>query len=264
MNNLKIIIQQRSLIWELAKHKLREQYAATLIGSFWAVLQPLMTMLVFWFVFTYGFRQEVSEVNQAPFFLVLFCGLLPWMSFNEALQAGTQSILAHQYLVKKIVFPLEILPIAQITASIVVHLYMIGFLILMLCIYGIWPNLFFLQSLYYLFAMIMLVTGLAWLFSALNVFHRDIGQTLNLVLMLWFWLTPIVWPAKNLPPKLLSLVQLNPMYYIVEGYRKSFLYHEGFWQDWTLGLYFWTFCLLMFWIGFVFFNRVKVQFSDVL
>jgi len=260
----KTVFQQRSLIWQLARYKLREQYAATLLGSFWAVLQPLMTILVFWFVFSYGLKLQSPNANEIPFFLILFCGLVPWMTFSEGLSAGTQSILAHQYLVKKIVFPLEILPIVQIVASLVVHLYLIGFLFLILIFYGIWPSLYSIQILYYIFAMAFLTTGLSWLLSALNVFHRDVGQSLNLIIMLWFWITPIVWPAKNLSGWALKIVEANPLYYIIEGYRSTFLYAEPFWHNPNMGVYFWTVSISMFIIGITFFRRVKNQFSDVL
>lgn len=258
------LIKNRSLIWQLAKHKLHEQYAATWIGSLWAVLEPMLTLLVFWFVFTYGFKSSVTDDSQIPYFLTLFCGLIPWMAVSNALQGGTHSIISHPYLVKKIVFPLEILPIVQIVAAFIVHLYMLGFLLLMFIIYDHWPSFIYIQVFYYAFAWIVLALGLSFLLSALNVFHRDVGHTLNLLLMLWFWLTPIVWPVKNIPMKLLPFVQLNPVYYIVEGYRNTFLLSKPFWQDWQLGIYFWSVCLLLFIFGFIFFNRVKFQFSDVI
>lgn len=257
------IFKYRSLIWQLSKHKLREQYAATLIGSFWAVLQPIMTIIVFWFVFSYGLKMS-SDSQEIPFFLILFCGLIPWMTFTEGLSGGTQAILAHQYLVKKIVFPLEILPVVQIVASIVVHLYLIVFLMAILFFYGIRPGLYSFQIFYYVFAMAFFTAGLTWFLSALNVFHRDVGQSLNLIITLWFWFTPIVWPTKNLSGWLLMLVQANPLYYIVDGYRRTFLYSEPFWGNADLGIYFWTVSIGMFILGISFFCRVKTQFSDVL
>lgn len=259
----KTIYQYRSLIWQLARHKLREQYAATLIGSFWAILQPLMTILVFWFVFTYGLKIPTTT-EEIPFFLILFCGLIPWMTFSDGLSGGTGAILAHQYLVKKIVFPLEILPIVQIVAAFVVHLYLVIFLVLILFFYGIKPSIHSIQILYYVFAMAFFTAGLTWFLSALNVFHRDVGQSLSLIIMLWFWFTPIVWPVTRLSGPMLWFVKANPIYYIVEGYRQTFLYSEPFWNHWNLGLYFWMVSIGLFILGITFFSRVKNQFCDVL
>jgi teichoic acid transport system permease protein len=261
---LATLSKHRALIWQLAKHKLREQYAGTLLGSFWAILQPMISLLVFWFVFTYGFKPQALSVTEFPFFLVLFCGLIPWMAFSESLSGGTNAILSHQYLVKKIVFPLEILPFVQIVASVVVHVYMIVFLLLILFIYGIWSGMYLIQVVYYTFAMVFFTMGLTWALSALNVFHRDVGQSLIFVLTLWFWMTPIVWPAKNVTGWMLRLIQANPMYYIIEGYRKTFLYAEPFWANFNLGIYFWIVSIILFIVGFSFFNRVKSQFCDVL
>lgn len=258
------LYKHRALIWQLAKHKLREQYAATLLGSFWAILQPIMTLIVFWFVFSYGLKVQSSDTEAIPFFLILFCGLIPWMTFTEGLSGGTQAIVSYQYLVKKIVFPLEILPVVQIVASVVVHLYMTVFLLVILFFYGIWSGVYLIQIFYYAFAMIFFTMGLTWVLSALNVFHRDVGQSLNLVITLWFWVTPIVWPAKSLNGWMLRVIQANPMYYIIEGYRKTFLYAEPFWENFNLGIYFWIVSIVLFVVGFSFFNRVKSQFCDVL
>ena len=259
----RVLFKSRRLIWQLAKHKLREQYAATLLGSFWAILQPIMMIIVFWFVFSYGLRSQVVD-QKIPFFLVLFCGLIPWMAFSESLSGATQAILAHQYLVKKIVFPLEILPFVHVVASMVIHFCMIVFLLLILTFYGIWPGIYLIQVVYYIFAMIFFSTGLSWVLSTLNVFHRDVGQSLNLILNLWFWVTPIVWPVNNITGYASYLIKANPIYYVIEGYRRTFLYSEPFWANYKVGIYFWIVSICIFIFGFAFFNRAKTQFCDVL
>ena len=106
--------------------------------------------------------------------------------------------------------------------------------------------------------------GLGWVFAALNVYFRDIGQVLAVILNLWFWLTPIVWLPEMIPEKFRIFMILNPMYYIVEGYKNSFIYHVPFWQDLYMGLYFWGVSLLILCVGGMIFRRLKMEFAEVL
>ena len=108
------------------------------------------------------------------------------------------------------------------------------------------------------------VLSLSWILAALNVFHRDLGQALGVILMLWFWLTPIVWPLNALSGTARWIVELNPMLYVIEGYRQSFLYAEPAWHNWQGGLYFWALTGLLSLAGPAVFHRLKPHFSDVL
>ena len=252
----------RGLIWQLALHDLRARYAATLVGSVWAIVNPVVVILVFWFVSTYGLR--ITFQTGPPYFLVLFCGLIPWMMFNEALTGGAASVLNHQYLVRKIAFPLEILPIVNIVSATIVHGFLLALLVIILLVSGIHPTLHILQALYFLLALVVLATGLAWAFAALNVFNRDVGQALGAIMTVWFWMTPIVWPPQNLSGRTLRIIQLNPLYYLVEGYRNAFLYARPLAALWPLDLYFWAAAAALFVAGGVLFRRLKPHFADVL
>ena len=166
-------------------HILRNRYAATLGGSLWAFLQPLLTLAVFWFVFSYGLKIK-SPADDIPFFLVLFCGLIPWMTFGDALSGGANAVLEHRHLVKNVAFPLEILPAAQFMAAGIVHMFMLLSLVAILLLYDIPLTVRALQIVYFFFAMGAFVLSLSWILAALNVFHRDLGQALGVILMLWF------------------------------------------------------------------------------
>jgi lipopolysaccharide transport system permease protein/teichoic acid transport system permease protein len=141
---------------------------------------------------------------------------------------------------------------------------MILILILLLALYRMPVTVFSFQSLYYFFALAVFSLGLSWFISAVQVFYRDMAQILTVMLQAWFWMTPVVWFSEMIPEKYLFFVRLNPMYYIIEGYRHSFVYPEPFWQESGLSLYFWAVCLSLFFFGSRVFARLKPEFAEVL
>ncbi len=252
----------RRLIWQMALHDLRARYAATLAGTLWAILNPVITIVAFWFVSAYGLR--ISFESGPPYFLFMLCGFIPWMVFSEGLSNGTGAVLSHTYLVTKIAFPLEILPVVSIASAILIHLLLVLLLVVILLVSGAPVTLHFLQALYFLAALSVFTAGLAWLFSALNVFHRDVGQGLTAFMPIWFWSTPILWPAQNLSRRALRVMQLNPVFYVVEGYRNAFLHGRSLAAQWPLDLYFWGVTAVIVVAGAAVFRRLRPHFADVL
>jgi len=258
----RLLLAHRRLIWQLALHELRARYAATLVGSLWAIVNPLVVILVFWFVSAYGLK--ITFASGPPFHLVLFCGLVPWMTFGEAVSGGTSAVLNHAYLVKKIAFPLEILPVVGVVSAVIVHGFLLAVLLSILLLSGVTITIHALQVAYFLFALVAFTIGLVWASSALNVFNRDVGQALGAVITIWFWMTPVVWPAQNLPPRLLHVIELNPVFYVVEGYRNALLYGRPLSAQWPLDLYFWAVTAVLLVLGSGVFRRLKPHFADVL
>lgn len=261
-NFIKDIFTNRILLLELSKRDLKARYLGSYLGIVWAFIVPTVNILIFWFVFQVGFRNK--PVDNFPFILWLMTGMIPWNFFFDGILGATNSILDNSYLVKKVVFRVSILPIVRILSALIIHLFFIGFIFLMFAIYGYKPNLYNLQVLYYLFAEICLVLGLGWITSSLNIFFRDLGQIVGILLQFGFWLTPIFWSFKTLPAKYLFFFKLNPVYYIVEGYRESFIYHEWFWQHYNLTANFWITTLVVQVVGIMLFKRLKDHFADVL
>jgi ABC-type polysaccharide/polyol phosphate export permease len=233
-----------------------------MVGTVWALIHPAITILAFWFVSAYGLR--ISFEQGPPYFLLLFTGIIPWMTFSEAVMGGAGAVLSYEYLVKKIAFPLEILPIVKITSAAAIHLLLIALLIVILVVSGIPLTLHAFEALYFFVAMLVLVTGIAWTLAALEVFHRDVGHAVTALLTVWFWLTPILWPAQHLTAPAKYVVALNPLFYIVEGYRSAFLQHRVTWSSWPLDVYFWAVAGTLFLLGAFVFNRLKPHFADVL
>ncbi|MBI4689578.1 MAG: ABC transporter permease [Nitrospirae bacterium] len=262
LNFLKRLYKYRSVITAMALQEIKNRYIGTLGGIFWSLINPLLIILVYWFVFSLGLK--VQPIGDVPFIVYFCAGLIPWMTFNDTLMTNTNTISQNSYMVKKMVFPTEILPIVNLAANLITHGIMLIILSVILIFSGISFSVINLQFLYYLAALCIFSIGLSWLLSSVNVFFRDTAMILGVITNIWFWLTPIVWIIEMLPSDYRFFIKLNPMFYIIDGYRKSFIYHTPFWENYGLGLYFWGTSLMFFIIGGMVFRKLKPEFADVL
>lgn len=260
------VYQNRRLIFKLAKNDFKTRYAGSYLGMLWAFIQPIVTILVYWFVFSVGFKPNMDGLG-VPFVLYLVAGIVPWFFFQDALIGGTNSLLEYHYLVKKIVFNISVLPVVKLASAAIVHVFFIFLTVFLYCCYGRLPDLYYLQILYYSFCTFFLALSFCYATSAVVVFFRDLTQMINIALQVGVWLTPIMWVAENQlagHPLLKRILQLNPMYYIVSGYRDAFVSKAWFWQRpwWTL--YFWAFAILAYLFGNWVFHRLRIHFADIL
>ncbi|MGG3507639.1 ABC transporter permease [Paenibacillus lautus] len=251
-----------TLLFDLTISDFRKRYLGSYLGVIWAFVQPLISILLFWFVFQVGFRS--TPIDDVPFILWLSCAIIPWNFYSDSIQSSTNSILENSFLVKKVVFKLEILPIVKISSALIVHLFFIVFIFVMFFIYGYGFSIYNLQVFYYLIASVLLVIGISWITSSLVLFLKDTSQIVAMAMQLGFWLTPIFYPLEMIPDKLQFLFKLNPMFYITNGYRDTFIYKEWFWEHPLLTIYFWIVTLLLLYIGFLLFRKLKPHFADVL
>lgn len=250
------------MILALAVRELQSRYVGTLGGLLWTFAHPLAVITIFYFVFAVGFRSQGPEGT--PFMLWFVCGLVPWFFFNETLLAATDSITRHAHLIKKTVFPSEILPVVNITAGLVPHtifLFIVAGLL-------VWFHVPFtagrLLVIYFLLCSCILLVGLGWLLSAIQVFYRDVSHALAIVLNLLFWTTPIVWSPEMIPETYRGLLSFNPMYYIIEGYRGLLIFNSIVWPSAVQTVYFWCFVVTTFVVGAYVFSRLKPEFADVM
>ncbi|MBQ3727067.1 MAG: ABC transporter permease [Selenomonadaceae bacterium] len=256
------LIINRKLLWQMTKRDFRQRYLGSYLGILWAFIQPTITVFIFWFVFQVGFK--AVPVNNFPFILWLICGMFPWFFLSESIQSATYSVTESAFLVKKIDFRVELLPILKIISALVVHIFFVAVLFAMFAAYGYPPTIYNLQIIYYFFAMICLSLGLSWLTSSLTVFMRDIRQLVAMLLQFGFWGTPIFWNLKMIPEQFHFILKLNPAYYLVEGYRQSFIYHEWFWEHIYLTTYFWLLTAAVMFLGAWCFKKLRPHFADVL
>jgi hypothetical protein len=253
----------RSLIWNLARNDFKTKYAGSYLGIIWAFINPVITILIYWFVFQYGLKAG-SPIKDTSFIYWLMSGLIPWFFFQDALMNSTNCMLEYSYLVKKVVFKISVLPIIKIISSIFVHWAFIIFLLIVGLIQGKYPDILTMQIVYYSLCTFFLVLGLSYATSSIILFFRDFSQLIGILLQIGMWMTPIMWSYSILPDKLQWIAKLNPMYYIVEGYRDALINKVWFWDRYFQTVYFWVLSISIFIIGSIIFKKLKPHFSDVI
>lgn len=260
---LKHLFANQKLITTLIKNDFKKTYLGSYLGLFWAFAQPIVFILVIWFVFDVGIRATPNSEG-TPFFLWLIAGMIPWFFFANGLNSGTNAIVANAFLVKKVAFRTSILPLVQIGSAFIIHLVLVVLLIVAFLLHGFMPSIYWLQLFYYLFCSIFLLLGITWLTSSIRVFVKDIGNFIAIVIQIGFWATPIFWSLDLVPAHHRYIIELNPMFYIIDGFRDTFINHIWFWEKGFLTLYFLGFSLVFFVIGAVVFRKLRVHFGDVI
>jgi ABC-type polysaccharide/polyol phosphate export permease len=259
---IKDFFLRHNFIIGLAKKDFKSKYLGSYLGMIWAFIQPTIQILIFWFVFQVGFKS--TPIDNFPFILWLITAMIPWFFIADSVQNATNSIIEYSYLVKKVVFRVSILPIIKIYSALFVHLFFIIFLFSMFMIYGYMPSIYNIQVIYLLFCTICIVLGISWITSSLVIFLKDIGQFVAMFIQFGFWLTPIFYSLKTVPEKYHFLLKLNPMYYLIEGYRDAFIYHAWFWEHPYLTLNFWFITIILLFTGTLVFKKLRPHFADVL
>ncbi len=261
------LYQNRRLIWRLSKNDFRKRYAGSYLGAVWAMVPPVVTVAMYYVVFDRIFgsgRQSITGEIDVPYVLFLTAGLVPWFFFSDAISSGMSSLLEYNYLVKKVVFKVSILPMIKINAAVFTHIGFTAVLLLISVAYGFMPSVYWLQLIYYTVAEYIFVLGLSYATSAIVVFFRDLQQMVAIVLQVGMWATPILWNIYVVSDEVKFIVKLNPVAYIVEGYRSSIYGQQWFWEHFYSSTYFWIATALLFIIGSLIFRRLKPQFADVL
>ena len=260
------IYKNRKLVFSLAKNDFKTKYAGSYFGTVWAFVQPIVTICVYWFVFGLALRNGSDK--GVPFVLWLIAGLVPWFFIQEGLTGGTNALLEYNYLVKKVVFKVEILPVIKLISCLFVHVFFVLIMFFVFLISGKKPEFSWIQIIYYSFATSMYALALTYLTSAIQVFFKDMAQIVSICLQFGMWLTPIMYSEQLFLDKGLTMapmiLKLNPFYYIAAGYRDSMLTGDWFFMRPTLTVYFWAVTLITMLVGPKVFKRLRPHFSDVL
>ena len=262
INFLLDLYHNRGLLIQLTVRDFKSRYLGSYLGLIWAFINPVVTILILWFVFEVGFKS--APVGDFPFILWLMTGIIPWFFIADTLMSGTNSVVENSYLVKKIVFRVSMLPVVKLLSALVVHLFFVLVIFVVFSIYHIYPDVHSIQVSYYGFSAIVLLLGITWLTSALMVFLKDVGQIVGMFMQFGFWLTPIFWSLQMVPPKYQIYLKLNPAYYITQGYRDSFVNNIWFWEHPIYTAYYWLFTCVVFILGALVFSRLRPHFADVL
>lgn len=260
--NIKSKINDLVFIWQFAMDDFRAKYAGSVLGGIWAFLQPIITIVLYWFIFQLGFKSQ--PVKDFPFILWLIAGLVPWFFISDAVSNATASMIEYSYLVKKVLFNINILPLAKIISSLLVHMVLIIFVMIIYICWGYFPDVYYLQIPIYLIYMTILISGIVYLTTTLYVFFKDVIQIVSIALQIVFWLTPIVWELDVMPGIARKVLVFNPVYYIISGYRNIFVYKQWFNENILMIFYYWVIAILLLVIGLRLFGKCKDHFADVL
>lgn len=259
---MKVLWEKRKLILDLAKADFKKRFVGSYLGIFWIFVQPVVTIIIYYYIFQLGFKSNPQA--DVPYVVWLLPGIIPWFFFNEAVMNGTVSMLNYQHLVKKMVFPIKIIPAIRIAASLFIHFIFVGVMLVVILLLGVRPSIWWLQFIYYMVCNILLITGIVYLLASLNVFIKDIAQLVNIFLQVGFWLAPIMYDTTIMPKGFQFLISLNPFVYIVEGGRECFFDQVGFWQKPGQTIYFWVITLVLLFLGSKIFDKFEKHFVDVL
>lgn len=263
MNIVRIGIKQRRVLWELALNDVRARFSSSVLGAAWTILQPLVNMIVIWGVFQLGFK--TANLNgDIPFIVWYMPAFLIWNYFQEAFSQSANSVIEYSYLVKKVNFSVEIIPMIKVLSNAIIHVFFIGFIVVVNLCYGRYPNLYNLQCIYYFICISTLTLGLGFLTAGITPFVTDVGNLVAIILQTGFWATPIFWDPSSLTDTAMRFMRLNPMFYICTGYRNCFVYGIPFYKDMGGMVYFWLLTIFVWIIGTKVFRKSKQQFDDVL
>jgi homopolymeric O-antigen transport system permease protein len=254
----------RNLIKNLVLRDLKHRYVGSMGGFLWSVIHPLVLLVSYTFVFTvmFGSRNRLGpEYGTDHFSIFLFCGILPWLLFQDTVMRNCSVITDNAPLITKTIIPAEILPISITLSNLIHHLIGMGLLLGALVLFY-HVHLSALWLLLYLPMLLMFAQGLGWIAAGLHVFLRDTIQALQIMLFLWFWFTPVFYPIESIPEHLRFLFRLNPVAIIVMGYRSSLLdlNRPGFGQTAVVMMV----SIAVFVVGGLLFRQTKPAFPDVL
>jgi len=251
------------LILSLTRRELAARYKGSMLGIVWAIVTPIVMIAIFTFIFAGIFGTRFGPGGSAwDYALYLFCGLLPWTAFQESVQLSSTTVVSHSNLVKRVVFPLEALPVAQALSSLATQLFGTVALLIATLILHRELHLSILWLPVLLLPQLIATIGASWLLASLGVYLRDIVQGVALVLMAWMYLTPIIYPETIIPERYRRLVGLNPFTPLVRNYRRILL--EGSMPDWSGLAYFSGFAVLLFLFGYWWFAKTRRGFADVI
>lgn len=257
--NIKKFFNHRELLESLVIKEVKVRYKQSVLGAAWAILQPLSLMVIFTIIFSH-FARIPSEGIPYPIFS--YCALLPWTFFASSLSSAIPSIVGNMNLVTKIYFPREIFPVAAVIARFVDFLIASVIFIGMMIFYRV-PltiNLFWIPLI--VVVQIMLTFGIVLFASAVNVFYRDISQVIPLVMRIWMYLTPIIYPISLVPEKFRDIYMLNPMAGIIDSYRQIILVGDApNFKYLAIGV---VVSVILFFGSYVYFKSVEMRFADVI
>jgi len=263
MEFIKSLIKNRKLIWQLGKNDFKNRFASTSLGSIWGFLQPFVFM--FTYVIVFQFILKTNSSGDEPYTVWFLPGMAIWQWLNDSIMSASNSIRNYSYLVKKVVFPVDTIPMISIVASSFVGLFLMLVAVVVCIIFKCYPNV--LELIYVIIATYAFIIAFTRFTSAVTTIVPDFSNLLGIAMQLFFWFTPIIWNLSMLGEHktILTLVKCTPFTYLVSAFREVFLQGNIITENnFLFTIAFWVITAIMFVWGNNVFKRNKKDFADVL
>jgi lipopolysaccharide transport system permease protein len=257
---LALLFRHRSLLRQTVANDIRARYAGSVLGLAWLVIYPLLFLGTYALVYIYVFKVRFALFNANEYVVLIFCGLIPFLGFAEALSMGVGSVTSNASLIKNTLFPIELIPVKVVLVSQCTQAVGTGLLLTAVAIMGrltIWAALLPVIWL----AQLMLSMGLIWILSSLNVYLRDLQNMVSLAVLMLMMVSPIAYTADMVPDSLQPFLRLNPLFYLIVCYQDCLMLGQFPRQGLLWGLL--AIAAVFFCVGYWFFGRLKTTFADI-
>lgn len=265
LESLKHVLSQHKdnlyRILSLIKYERLAKNRESKLGSLWDILSPIIQIGTYWFVFGLGIRGG-KPVGDIPYMMWMLGGLIPWFFLSACIRTGTSSILSKVSVLEKMNFPTSILITTSVLNEMISHLIMIGIVYVIFLIQGYHPNITNINLIYYLFCATFFSISFGLVFSVLTMLARDVKNIVTSSMRMLFYITPVLWTTDKLPVFIQGVMKLNPLSYIIEGYRAS-LFPSLSPMNALAGLYFWAITICMFMFGCKLIHKYRYKFLDL-
>lgn len=255
--------QNKERIFRLARYEQRAKNAGTILGRLWDFLTPVLQICVYWFVFSVGLRMKESQ-GGIPYAVWMMTGMMPWFCLSGAMQSSSTAITSSANVIRNLNIPMTIIPAKTVLLQLMEHLWTLAFLIFVLVVSGIPVTLYWLQTLYFFFCMVIFLMAFALAASAIGTVVKDFPRILSPLIRLLFYVSSVILSLDGLSPQIQTLLKINPLTYIVMGYRNSLLYNVGVWEMPWHTLCFWVVTGILMVIGCTLHLRTRERFVDML
>lgn len=250
-------------IYSIAKYEVLADIRDSRLGVFWNFANPLIQVLTYWFVF--GYIMSRGDVGDIPYLYWMLGGMVVWFFMSPCITQGANAIHVKVNVITKMKFPVSILPATTVIKELFNHMCIMVILVLTFSVGGYYPEWKWLGLIYYLFCAVVFSTGLAMVTSVLNMLARDTRKLILACMRLLLYLTPILWTIPNKVPNLLRiLMNMNPIYYIVQGYRDCFFYGNGVMYYRNQMICFWIITIILWLVGCNMLYKFKHKFIDMI
>lgn len=250
-------------ILSIAKYEIKADMRDSKLGMFWNFASPLIQILTYWFVFGYVFNR--GAVNGIPYLVWMLGGMSVWFFISPCITDGCNAVFKKSDVITKMKFPVSILPLTVVLQKLFDHVCLMVITVIVFALHGYYPSIHWFGLLYYLLCAVVFSVSLSLTTSVLNMLARDTRKMILACMRMLLYLTPILWDVSRIEGRTIEqIIKINPVYYIVAGYRDCFFYHQGLASNAWSASWFWGITVVLFFIGSYMMYKFKTKFIDML